>query len=63
MEPDVLECHGVAGEDCYLLKVRATSPKDLEGLIERIRCHGQVSRSITSIVLSTYKESSTVRPG
>ncbi len=61
-EADVLECHGVAGEDCYILKVRAASPKALEGLIERIRCHAQVNRSITSIVLSTYKESSVVVP-
>jgi Lrp/AsnC family leucine-responsive transcriptional regulator len=61
-EPDVLECHGVAGEDCYILKVRATSPKDLEKLIERIRCQATVSRSITSIVLSTFKDSSMVTP-
>ena len=61
-EPDVLECHNVAGEDCYILKVRATSPKDLEKLIERIRCNAHVSRSITNIVLSTFKESSKIVP-
>ncbi len=61
-EPDILECYGVAGEDCYILKVRATSPKDLERLIERIRSKATVSRSITSIVLSTFKESSIVVP-
>ena len=61
-EPDVLECHGVAGEDCYMLKVRVTSPKDLERLIERIRCRAQVARSVTSIALSTFKESSLVVP-
>lgn len=61
-DPDVLECHGVAGEDCYILKVRAASPKDLERFIERIRGQAQVSRSVTSIVLSTFKESSKVTP-
>jgi Lrp/AsnC family leucine-responsive transcriptional regulator len=61
-EPDVLECHGVAGEDCYVLKVRAASPKALEKLVERIRCQAAVSRSVTSIVLSTFKESSMVTP-
>ena len=61
-EPDVLECHGVAGEDCYILKVRAASPKALETLIERIRCQATVNRSVTSIVLSTLKESLTVVP-
>jgi Lrp/AsnC family leucine-responsive transcriptional regulator len=61
-EPDVLECHTVAGEDCYILKVRATSPGDLEKLIERIRCNAQVSRTTTSIVLSTLKETTQVMP-
>jgi Lrp/AsnC family leucine-responsive transcriptional regulator len=61
-EPDVLECHGVAGEDCYIIKVRAAHPKDLERLIERIRCSAQVSRSVTSIALSTFKESTVIVP-
>ena len=38
------------------------SPQDLEKLIERIRCNAQVSRSTTSIVLSTLKETSKVMP-
>lgn len=61
-EPDVLECHTVAGEDCFILKVRAASPGDLEKLIERIRCNAQVSRTTTSIVLSTLKETTQVMP-
>jgi Lrp/AsnC family leucine-responsive transcriptional regulator len=61
-EPDVLECHGVAGEDCYIIKVRAAAPQDLERLIERIRCSAQVSRSVTSIALSTCKESTVIVP-
>lgn len=61
-ESDVLECHGVAGEDCYILKVRAANPKELEKLIERIRSKATVSRSVTSIVLSTFKESSPIVP-
>jgi Lrp/AsnC family leucine-responsive transcriptional regulator len=61
-EPDVLECHTVAGEDCYILKVRAASTGDLEKLIERIRCNAQVSKTTTSIVLSTLKETTQVMP-
>lgn len=61
-ESDVLECHHVAGEDCYILKVRAASPKDLEKLLEHIRCKAQISRSVTSIVLSTLKESLKITP-
>ena len=55
-EPDVLECHTVAGEDCYVLKVRAASPQDLENLLERIRSYAPIVRSTSSIVLSTIKE-------
>ncbi|HEX3325564.1 MAG TPA: Lrp/AsnC family transcriptional regulator, partial [Actinomycetota bacterium] len=31
-EPDVLEFHRIAGEDCYLVKVRSATNKDLENL-------------------------------
>jgi Lrp/AsnC family leucine-responsive transcriptional regulator len=61
-EPDILECHNVAGEDCFIIKVRAESPKRLEQLLGRIRNAADTSRSVTSIVLSTYKESSRVDP-
>ena len=61
-EPDILEGYHVAGEDCYILKVRAANPQDLEKLIERIRGKGDVARSITNIVLSTFKESSKIAP-
>ena len=61
-EPDVLECHGVAGDDCYVLKVRAKSPQDLESLLERIRSSAPVSKSTTNIVLSTFKEETLVVP-
>lgn len=61
-ESDVMECHTVAGEDCYILKVRAGSPKELEKLLERIRSNGLVSKSVSSIVLSTYRESMRIEP-
>lgn len=55
-EPDILECHTVAGEDCYILKVRSANTGQLEALIERLRSHALVTRTTTSIVLSTFKE-------
>ncbi len=61
-EPDILECHNVAGEDCYILKVRATGPKQLEELLHKVRGVTRSVRSVTSIVLSTRKESSIVTP-
>jgi Lrp/AsnC family leucine-responsive transcriptional regulator len=60
--PDILECHHVAGEDCYVLKVRTDSPQGLEALLGRIRSDNDVQRSVTSIVLSTAKETTAVVP-
>jgi len=61
-EPEVLECHHVAGEDCYILKVRTDTPQGLERLVERFRRESEVQRSVTSIVFSTAKESAAVVP-
>jgi len=61
-EPDILECHNVAGEDCYILKVRAEGPKQLERLLSAIRRSTDTSRSVTNIVLSTAKESTRIAP-
>lgn len=55
-EPDILECHSVAGEECYLLKVRVATPGDLEKLLERLRTYTLVAKSTSSIVMSTFKE-------
>ena len=61
-EPDVLECHALAGEDDYLLKVRAASTKELEALIGRIRSNATVSNSVTTIALSSFKETQKMMP-
>ncbi|MEM7345113.1 MAG: Lrp/AsnC family transcriptional regulator [Chloroflexota bacterium] len=61
-EPDVLECHALASEDDYILKVRAANTMELEQLIERIRSRAQISNSVTSIVLSSFKETLKLEP-
>ncbi|MFN2388343.1 MAG: Lrp/AsnC family transcriptional regulator [Actinomycetota bacterium] len=60
-EPDVLEFHRVAGEDCYLVKARTATNKDLERLLRRIRSIRGVARSRTTIVLSTELEEPSIR--
>jgi Lrp/AsnC family transcriptional regulator, leucine-responsive regulatory protein len=55
-ETDVLEFHRVAGQDCYLIKVRTATNKDLEQLLRRIRLIRGVARTRTTIVLSTELE-------
>ncbi|NEQ53694.1 MAG: Lrp/AsnC family transcriptional regulator [Leptolyngbya sp. SIO3F4] len=55
--PSIQECHHVAGEGDYLLKVRCTKMADLENLLsEEIKGLPGVSQTKTSIVLSTVKE-------
>ena len=60
-EPDVLEFHRIAGEDCYLIKARTATNKDLERLLRRIRTIRGVARTRTTIVLSTELEEPTIR--
>ena len=55
-EPDVLEFHRIAGADCYLIKVRTATNKDLEQLLRRIRLIRGVARTRTTIALSTELE-------
>lgn len=46
------ECHSVAGDENYILKIRVATPTDLEELIARIRAAAHVSTR-TTVVLST----------
>ncbi|MBX6330422.1 MAG: Lrp/AsnC family transcriptional regulator [Gemmatimonadaceae bacterium] len=56
--PEVLEVHHIAGEDCFLLKVRAADPEALGHLLrERIGGVGNIRSTRTTIVLQTVKES------
>jgi Lrp/AsnC family leucine-responsive transcriptional regulator len=62
--PEVLEVHHVAGEDCYLLKVRARDAEHLGQLLRReISMVGQVTSTRTTIVLETVKETSRIPVG
>jgi Lrp/AsnC family transcriptional regulator, leucine-responsive regulatory protein len=55
--PEVQECHHIAGDYSYLLKVRTRNTAHLEVLISQgIKRLPGVARSQTTIVLSTPKE-------
>jgi len=55
---NVAECHHVAGDDDYLLKVRCRGTQDLDHLLaEELKDKLRVARTRTTIVLSTAKES------
>lgn len=55
--PEVLEVHHVAGEDCYLLKVRTRDAEHLGQLLrQEIAATPSVTSTRTTIVLETVKE-------
>jgi Lrp/AsnC family leucine-responsive transcriptional regulator len=60
--PSVLECHHVAGEDCYILKVAAPSLEALERMLGSLRDPGLSATTRTTIVLSSVFEKPGVVP-
>lgn len=54
---EVLECHRVAGDDSYLLKVKTRNTRSLDRLlVEVLRTIPGVTRTHTTIVLAPIKE-------
>jgi DNA-binding Lrp family transcriptional regulator len=44
--PQVSECHGTTGEDCFYLKVYLRSIDELSRLLDRFLAHGETTTSI-----------------
>lgn len=47
---EVVECHRITGEDCFLIKLHVRSMAHLADVLDRFSVHGQLT---TSIVVST----------
>ena len=59
--PEVQEVHYIAGEDCYLVKIRAPDTESLSKLIrEKFGSIPGMHRTRTTLVLSTLKETAAV---
>ncbi|WP_028319372.1 Lrp/AsnC family transcriptional regulator [Desulfobulbus elongatus] len=59
--PEVQEVHYVAGDDCYLVKVRVADTTELAALIrEKIAVIAEVASTRTTTVLHTYKETARI---
>lgn len=55
--PEVLEVHEVAGDVCYMLKIRTKDTEHLGRLLrEKIKPIPSVIGTITTVVLKTFKE-------
>lgn len=48
--PQVVECHRITGEDCFILKVRLDSLDNLDVILDQFLAYGQTT---TSLVQST----------
>src|SRR5689334_23315079 len=59
--PEVLECHHVAGDYSYLLKLRLIGPGHFERFLsEQIKAIGGIQRTHSVIALSTVKETQAI---
>jgi Lrp/AsnC family leucine-responsive transcriptional regulator len=56
--PEIQEVHHVAGEDCYLVKVRVKDTAALSVLLKEIGAITHVRATRTTVVLETTKETS-----
>jgi len=55
--PEVQEIHSIAGEDCYLIRVRTRDPESLGRLMREKFCAiDTITATNSAIVLSTMKE-------
>ncbi|MGZ0150066.1 Lrp/AsnC family transcriptional regulator [Kribbella sp. WER1] len=48
--PEVVECHRISGEDCFLMRIQVAEIAALEGVLDKFQVHGQTT---SSFVVST----------
>ncbi|HTY11323.1 MAG TPA: Lrp/AsnC family transcriptional regulator [Bacteroidota bacterium] len=58
---DILECHGITGEGTHLLKVRTENTESLERLLGKVQSWLGVTKTATSMVLSSSKETTRIK--
>ncbi len=58
--PQIIECHSILGKGSFILKVVVKNTSALEKLLAQIQTWPGVSRTNTSFVLSTLKETTKI---
>jgi Lrp/AsnC family transcriptional regulator, leucine-responsive regulatory protein len=59
--PEIQECHHIAGDDDYLLKVRCKNTRDLDQIVsEQVKGVPGIARTRTTIVMDSLKETHVV---
>ncbi len=54
-EDDILECHYLAGNFDYIIKIITYNPSSLEKLLNRIKSVPGISKTYTNVILGTPK--------
>ncbi len=54
--PEVIETHHIAGDDCFIVKVRCHTTRELQDVLQRIWQAGPVRSSKTTVAFTTFKE-------
>jgi Lrp/AsnC family transcriptional regulator, leucine-responsive regulatory protein len=62
-EDEILECHYLAGDFDYILKIITENTYTLESLLNRIKSVQGVQKTRTIVVLSTVKNKFSIIPG
>ena len=44
--PQVVECHRITGEDCFIMKVHLDALESMDTILDRFLAHGQTTTSI-----------------
>jgi len=57
---EILECHSVTGQGSHILKIRTKDTSSLEKLLAKVQSWPGVSGTMTNIVLSSPKETTTI---
>lgn len=58
--PEIVECHAILGEGSHIMKTIVKDNSSLEALLSKVQSWPGVQRTITSYVLSTVKETTSL---
>lgn len=61
-EDEIIECHYIAGDYDYVLKIITESTETLEKILNKIKSMNGIVKTKTTVTLSTIKNSHTVMP-
>lgn len=59
---EILECHAITGKGTHLVKVTTENTSSLEKLLSKIQAWPGVVGTLTSVVLSSSKETTKIKP-